>query len=602
MRTALAKCRVVYLAVCLAVCLALLPPATAALPAAQDADPLNPSWDHYHSTEKAYSLLRAWAAAYPELTELYSIGETLEGTPLLVLEITNKATGPALEKPGYYYDGNIHSGELTGAEVALHFAWYLLSQYGEDARVTSLVDSRTLYIRPKFNPDGADIALTTEQNLRSTPRPYDEDGDGLLDEDPANDLDGDGQITQMRFADPEGRWMISPDDPRLMVRRPEGGGGGGAPGEAPPATAASGGVSPFYSVISEGIDDDGDGRVNEDGIGGIDMNRNFPRNWGMEFEQSGAGPFPLSEPETHATLDFIQAHRNITGIFHGHTSGGFAFRLPSTISWDTFPPADQELILEQSVKFEETTGQPARPSYTNPAQHRHGTLISWGFWDFGVVGFVPEFWGGIGEDEDGDGEISQLERLRFNDERLEGKYFTNWAPYEHPELGTVEIGGWHRKLVSQNAPPELLLGELELYVPWMLWLAEIAPEIEIGNVTAQAVESAATANSPVGMELLVTVEVRNAGYLPTHLTQRALDAQIAVPVRLLVELQDAELLEGQLRTDLGHLAGSRDGSAATPRSAEVEYRIRVTGPSPLFSFAAVSERAGTDRGQIGWRE
>ena len=75
--------------------------------------------------------------------------------------------------------------------------------------------------------------------------------------------------------------------------------------------------------------------------------------------------------------------------------------------------------------------------------------------------------------------------------------------------------------------PEMLLGELELYVPWMLWLAEIAPEIEIGNVTAQAVESGAAADSPVGMELLVTVEVRNAGYLPTNLTQRALDAQIA---------------------------------------------------------------------------
>ncbi len=595
----------VGLVLCLGISLAVLPQAQATPAAAQDADLLNPSWDHYHSTEEAYALLRAWAAAYPELTELYSIGETLEGTPLLVLEITNKASGPALEKPGYYYDGNIHSGELTGAEVALHFAWYLLSQYGEDARVTRLVDNRTLYVRPKFNPDGADIALTTPQNLRSTPRPYDEDGDGLLDEDPTNDLDGDGQITQMRFADPEGRWMISLDDPRIMVRRPPAGESGAAPDEATRAsgaTAASGEALTYYNVVSEGIDDDGDGRLNEDGIGGIDMNRNFPRNWGMEFEQSGAGPFPLSEPETRATLDFIEAHRNITGIFHGHTSGGFAFRLPSTTSWENFPAADQELILEQSAKFEETTKQPARPSYTNPAQHRHGTLISWGYWDFGVVGFVPEFWGGIGEDEDGDGEISQTERLRFNDERLEGRYFTDWATYEHPELGALEIGGWHRKLVSQNAPPELLAGELELYVPWMLWLAEIAPEIEIGTVTAQAVESGDAAESPVGMELLVTVEVRNVGYLPTNLTQRALDAHIAVPVRLVIVLQDAELLEGQSRTDLGHLAGSRDGSDAAPRSAEVEYRVRVTGPSPLLSFSAVSERAGTDHGQVGWHE
>ncbi|MCH8173273.1 MAG: hypothetical protein IIA70_08220, partial [Proteobacteria bacterium] len=104
------------------------------------------------------------------MTEVYSIGNTLRGSSLLVIEITNEATGPADDKPGYYYDGNIHAGELTGSEVALHFAWYLLSNYGNDERVTDLVDTRAIYIRPKFNPDGADLALTSAQTLRSTPR------------------------------------------------------------------------------------------------------------------------------------------------------------------------------------------------------------------------------------------------------------------------------------------------------------------------------------------------------------------------------------------------------------------------------------------------
>jgi hypothetical protein len=592
---------------CVAVFLTASLIASAAPSAAQDDDPLDPSWDRYHSTEEAYALLRAWATAYPDLTELYSIGETLGGTPLLVLEITNKATGPAMEKPGYYYDGNIHSGELTGAEVALHFAWHLLSQYGDDAQVTRLVDRRTFYIRPKFNPDGADIALETEQNLRSTPRPYDEDGDGLLDEDPANDLDGDGQITQMRYEDPDGRWMISPQDPRLMVRRPGSVTRGDGPGTemveaAAGAALSAGGRTTYYSLVSEGIDDDGDGRLNEDGIGGIDMNRNFPRNWGMEFEQRGAGPFPLSEPETRATLDFMQAHRNVTGIFHGHTSGGFAYRLPSTIAWDTFPAADQELILEEAAKYEETTGQPAEPSYTDPAQHRYGTLISWGYWDFGVVGFVPEFWAGIGADDDGDGEVSELERLRFHDQELGGSYFTDWTTYEHPDLGSVEIGGWHRKLVSQNPPPALLRDELELYVPWMLWLAEIAPEVKIGRIRSLRADAGTQAAPPIGTEYRVTVEVHNAGYLPTYLTQRALDAQIAAPVRLLVDLQDAELIEGRIRTDLGHLAGSRDTSTSARRSVQMEYAVRVTGADPIIGFVAVSEKAGTDRAQISWHE
>jgi hypothetical protein len=58
------------------------------------------------------------------------------------------------------------------------------------------------------------------------------------------------------------------------------------------------------------------------------MNRNFPRTWGLPYQQSGAGPFPLSEPETRATLDFLVAHPNVTGIVHNHTAGGFLYRCP----------------------------------------------------------------------------------------------------------------------------------------------------------------------------------------------------------------------------------------------------------------------------------
>ena len=550
-------------------------------------DPSSPRWNKFHTSSEVNASLQAWGLEFPRLTEVYSIGNTIEGSPLMVIEITNEDTGPASDKPGYYYDGGIHSGELTGGEVALHFAWYLLSNYGNDERVTRLLDTRAIYIRPKFNPDGADLALTSAQTLRSTPRPYDQDFDGLLDEDPPNDLDSDAHITQMRAPDPDGSWYISPEDPRLMVRRPGAGGRGGRGAQAPPPPEGT----QFYSVMSEGIDDDNDGRMNEDGVGGIDMNRNFPRNWGMEFEQGGAGPYPLSEPETAATIAFMNSHRNITGIFHGHTSGGFAYRLPSTIAWDTFPVSDQELILEQAAMYEETTEQPARASYTNPEVHRHGTLISWGYWDFGVVGFVPEFWGGMGIDYDEDGTISQLERLRYHDEELENTYFTDWAPYDHPELGAVEIGGWHSKFVNQNPPTELLQRELELYVPWMLWLAEIAPQVEItdfGVVDVDGVENA----------FGVRVEVENVGYLPTNLTQRALDAEIAVPVRAIAELTDAEFVEGNGRIDIGHLKGRRDGGGPGSPTSSVGsalFVVRATGDNPEVRVTVVSERGGTVR-------
>ncbi|MCH8254208.1 MAG: hypothetical protein IID06_02575 [Gemmatimonadetes bacterium] len=551
---------------------------TAILPrsgVAQAEDPADPNWASFHSTADAYALLRGWAQMYPGLTNLYSIGETLEGTPLMVLEITNEATGPAAEKPAYYYDGNIHASELTGAEVALHFAWYVLSRYGNDPRVTRLLDTRTLYVRPKFNPDGADIALTTPNSLRSTPRPYDEDRDGLLDEDPGNDLDGDGSLTQMRVPNPNGLWRISPTDDRVMVRRAAGEFGGR-----------------FYDLYSEGIDDDGDGYFNEDGIGGIDMNRNFPRNWGLEFEQRGAGPYPLSEPETRATIDFISGHRNITGVFHGHTSGGFVYRLPSTISWDEFSSPDQSLILELSGKYEQTTAQPARASYTNPRAHRHGTLISWSYWDFGVVGFVPEFWGGFGRDYDGDGRVTEAERFRWNDEELGGAGFADWTVYDHPQLGRVEIGGWRSKFTRSNPPPHLLKGEVELYVPWMLWLAEISPRIVISDFSTNW----------IGDGLVkVTVVVENEGYLPTNITQRALDMEIAVPVRAVVDLTGAELVSGTARTTLGHLKGARDTQGRSGGSESLrtlEYVVRVTDSQAVFGITVLSEKGGRVRRDI----
>ncbi len=551
-------------------------------------DPSSPRWTKYHTSEEVNTSLQAWASEFPTLTEVYSIGNTDKGNPMMVIEITNEATGPAADKPGYYYDGNIHAGELTGGEVALHFAWYLLHNYARDERITRLVDTRALYIRPKFNPDGADIALTSAQTLRSTPTPYDQDFDGLLDEDPPNDLDNDGHITQMRVPNPEGAWYVSPDDPRLMLRRPGaagGRGGRGAQGPPPPEGAR------FYDVMSEGLDDDNDGRRNEDGIGGIDMNRNFPRNWGMEFEQGGAGPYPLSEPETAATIAFLNAHRNITGIFHGHTAGGFAYRLPSTIAWDTFPAADQELILEQSAEYEETTEQPARASYTNPEVHRHGTLISWAYWDFGVVGFVPEFWRGIGIDYDEDGSISQLERLRYHDEELTADYFTDWAPYDHPEIGAVEIGGWHSKFVNQNPPMELLQQEIELYVPWMIWLAEIAPQIVIREVSVDPVDDEQNL-------FRVRVDVENIGYLPTNVTQRALDTEVAVPVRAIAELAGAEFVEGNGRIEIGHLKGLREGGGAgapTSTTGSAEFLVRAIDAASAMELSVVSERGGTVR-------
>jgi len=536
---------------------------------AQSEDPMNPRWDKFHSTADAYALLEGWHKAFPNLTELYSIGKTLKGTDLMVLEIANKSTGAPETKPAYYYDGNIHSGELTGAEVALNYAWYLLSNYDKDPRIKALLDTRVIYIRPKFNPDGADLALLTSSTLRSTPRPYDQDFDGLLDEDPGNDLDGNGIITNMRVKNPSGKYKISKKDPRVMEDRELGETGG-----------------TYYDIYTEGFDDDHDGKINEDGIGGIDMNRNFPRNWGLEIEQRGAGAYPLSEPETAATIKFISSRKHIGGIFHGHTSGGFLFRLPSTTNWDNYNMSDQRLIMELSNMYNKTTGQRVIPSYSNPRLHRHGTLISWSYWDFGVVAYVPEFWGGFVEDYDGDGRVSEYDRLTWNDRELNGEGFINWTTVSHPDFGEVEVGGWNRKFTFQNPPPKFLKGEIDKYVEWMLYLVETGPMLKINSADVAVIEK--------NKVVTLSAEIQNIGYLPTNITERSIEMKLYQPARAILELTNAELISGKLRTDLGHISGSRDsGRTNADSKRSLNYGIKITGKNATAKLIIQSDKGGT---------
>lgn len=539
-------------------------------------------WNRYYTSGETNAILEAYARRYPHLTKLYSIGRSWRGADLMLIEVTNQATGPAEEKPAQYLDGGIHAGELTGSAVALYVLGHLLDRYGSDPRITRLLDTRTIYIRPKFNPDGSDLALIHDQSLRSSVHPVDDDGDGVADEDPGDDLDGDGWITQMLIPDPQGNRMRDATDPRIVLPRPEG--------------AVQG---TFYRVIGEGLDNDGDGRINEDGIGGLDMNRNFPRNWEPEFRQPGAGEFPLSEPETYATVKFINAHPNITSIVHGHTSGGFVYRLPSASAPSLFNTTDLALIEELGAYYTQTTGRPVRPSATHPTEHRYGTLIEWAYQDRGIIGWVPEYSPADAwiTDYDGDGRIGEAERHRFNDEELDGAYFSPWTPYQHPQLGPIEIGGWHSRFWGQNPPAEFLERECEQQLEWILYLAEQSPLIAVSSPGIAALG---------GDRYRVSVTVTNTGFLPTNLTERGhmgreldeggLADQIVRPPVATIALDGAELAEGEARLTLPHLDGSNAHSRAVAQNATtVSWIVRATSPAATVRVHVAADKGGTVR-------
>lgn len=169
-------------------------------------------WCNYLTFDELTKALQAICREYPEKTELISIGKSLQGRDLWTVEVTNKRTGQAREKPALWIDGNTHSGEVTGSAVCIRTLCYLLDSYGKDSMITEIVDDKVIYILPRVNPDGAEIFLTQPYNSTAAGilNPGFTDGEGHYEED----VDGDGKITYMRIADENGDWKISKKDPR----------------------------------------------------------------------------------------------------------------------------------------------------------------------------------------------------------------------------------------------------------------------------------------------------------------------------------------------------------------------------------------------------
>jgi len=408
-------------------------------------------FDKYHTADVIYTWMKRWAEKYPELVELYEVGKSYEGRPILQMTITNRKTGKDTEKPAAFFEGGRHSGEVPAAECVLWMTKYLLDNYGTDPEVAHLLDTKTIYLKPVNNPDGHNLYLHTAQSNRSTVRPKDNDGDGLLDEDPPEDIDGDGVILTMRWKDEKkGNMIPDPKDStgRIMKRVPAGEG--------------------VYLTSSEGIDNDNDGRINEDGIGGLDLHRNYPENWrpeaeetGRGFTQSGAGEFPLSETETKAVVAFLLTHPNVYIVNSMDTSVPMHLRPPSTsASGDRMYPEDLEWYRHFDEMGKKITGyEKAGDVYgdygNNNPLFGHGP--DFGYWYFGAIWYGDEIWNGARyKDYNNDKATDQLDALIWDDEENDGSGFTEWKPLKHPLYGDIEIGGFDPKFFSQNPPSKQL--------------------------------------------------------------------------------------------------------------------------------------------------
>lgn len=478
----------------------------ATLAAAQQLPPatVEIAWNRYYDVNQTNDMMRAMAAAHPELIQIQTIGKSLQSQDLLVAIVTSNKHGAHDAKPAMWIDGNIHGNEIQASEVVLYTIWMLTRGYGHSERITSLLDETTFYLMPIVNPDGRRYWFekpNTPHSSRHNQRPDDGDRDGRLDEDGPDDLDGDGSITQMWKVEAgnSGRWVRSQTDGRVFARLRD------------DQTAAPG-VTTYTFLGEEGIDNDGDGRVNEDGPFGDDMNRNWPSDWQPEYIQGGAGPYPLSAPETRAVADFLLSRPNVAAAQSYHNTGGMILRGPGSAYRERMYPPEDLRVYDEIAR----TGEQMLPYYRylilfSQLYRVHGGCVNWAAEGLGTIAYTNELWT-VAKYFQRDGNNPGEEQMWLWRDKMEFESrYTPLTQIEHPQHGVVLVGGLN-KWSSRITPSFMLEEECHRNFAFTMLHAEQSPRLNIQRVDTSRI------GDDAGAATLwrIRIEIANAHIIPTR--------------------------------------------------------------------------------------
>jgi hypothetical protein len=491
------------------------------------------SWKRYYSYAEWTKIMQDIQKKYSHLSDIESIGKSRMGRDQFLITITAKSTGKHSEKPAMWVDGAIHGNEVNGIMCSLYLMWYLLTRYDYDDYVHDLVDNCTFYILPGLNVDANESFVSypnTPNNPREPYRPEDNDGDGLYDEDRTEDVDGDGELSNMYIEDPKGDYKLSPDkrqfvrveDEREEVRR-------------------------FRRIGDEGYDNDGDGMINEDDIGGPDPNRNFPYGWNLQ----DGNPYPMSEPETRNVYEFQIANPNIFASFHYHNTGRLImFQAPperprrgqemnrrrqeemkKANKYAQFfdREVDEEYQHDMDVQTDIVTmGARILKNYRPTIAGLSGQAHAATYYMLGAYGYLIELWGSpeFEADENGDGRVSDDEYLKWIDTELTGEGWIMPHKVDHPDLGEIWIGGSPKKHLRRTPPARYIEMEAMKNAQFVMYCASQFPKVKIEDVSV----------TPVTEELYwVEVAVKNDRVYPTS-SDRAVQLKRDVKDKIYVKV------------------------------------------------------------------
>lgn len=497
----------------------------------------------YLKYEELTQIVKGWAREHPDFVRLSSIGKSPEGRELWLLEI---GKDPDRIRPAAWVDGNMHASEVCGSSVALAIAEDVIALHlGKDtpdlpAHVKDRLKSILFYVLPRMCPDGAEAVLTDGRYVRSNPR--DRRPHAPVPRWVASDVDGDGSTLSMRKRDPAGEYVEDSELPGLMLpRRLED-------------------TGPFYKMWPEGTIENYDGKSVPDPYflsdNDVDLNRNFPFSWAPEPEQIGAGPFGASEPESRAVVEWATAHPNIFSWLNLHTFGGVYIRPLGHLPDSKMEPSDLALFRQLAEWGEQLGGYPmvsGFEQFTYEADKPlHGDLSDFAYHIRGAISYVCELWdlfARLGAEKqkrfvDHYTHLTRKDMLalaKLDREQNQGRMFRGWKTFEHPQLGTIEVGGTAPLVGLFNPPYEMVSEICTKQAAMYLRVAALAPSLDIDVHRAEG---------------RIDVDVRNAGYLPTYVLESA--RKLAIDARVFVEVEatgGASIDPRDARVEVGHLEG-----------------------------------------------
>lgn len=549
----------------------------------------------YLTYDEMTRAIKDLSAAHKDIVTIESIGKTLKGREIWAIALRK---GDPNQNRAMLVVGGVEAQQLAGSEMVLRFAEHIANNYEKTDSLRRLLETTTIYLLPRVSPDAMEAYFEKPQRERTTNyRPTDDDRDGLVDEDDAEDLNKDGFITMMRVKDPRGEWMPHPDDARIMKK----------------ADAAKG-EHGSYLLYTEGIDNDNDERWNEDAAGGVDFNRNFAYNY--EYFVQNAGVYQMSEKESRAVADFIFSRPNIAVVFSFSSNDnltapwkiqaqqrsaaddeGRSFGQPPGPS----PENDQPYFDYINKQFQDITKLKSAPE----PKKGMGAFSEWAYYHTGRWSFSVRPWWAPETKAKRDTasadnsrravrptrapqrdtpELPQddntelLRALSWYDANGYKDIFLPWTKTKHPDFPDrdVEIGG-PRPYVLFNPPAESINAYAQPFNKFLIYLAAQLPSISLGNVKIER----------VGDNVFrLTLDIVNSGYFPTN---SALGVRVRWPRNVYLTLglsKDQSLASGRAKQRLSPIKGNGGYETASWLiTARAGSTVSVSAESPMAGSA-----------------